>query len=80
LVDNWKDFFTTIPIINQYPLLPDYLGKVTPEDLKQFMKQSAAEGKIPKYSVPEKYVFTDSIPKTGVGKLNKKVLRKDYSK
>ncbi len=59
-------------------LKPDYLGKVTPEDLMQFMKQSAAEGKIPKYGVPEKYVFTDSIPKTSVGKLNKKVLRKDY--
>ncbi|MEJ2165569.1 MAG: AMP-binding protein, partial [Desulfobacterales bacterium] len=61
-------------------LKPDYLGKVTPEDLKQFMKQAAADGKIPKYGVPEKYVFTDSIPKTSVGKLDKKVLRKDYEK
>ena len=61
-------------------LKPDYLGKVTPEDLKQFMKQAASEGKIPKYGVPEKYVFTDSIPKTSVGKLNKKVLRKSYEK
>jgi fatty-acyl-CoA synthase len=61
-------------------LKPDYLGKVTPEDLKQFMKQAAAEGKIPKYGVPENYVFTDSIPKTSVGKLDKKVLRKSYEK
>jgi fatty-acyl-CoA synthase len=59
-------------------LKPDYLGKVTPEDLKQFMKQAAADGKIPKYGVPEKYVFTDSIPKTSVGKLDKKVLRKEH--
>jgi fatty-acyl-CoA synthase len=59
-------------------LKPDFQGKVTPEDLKQFMKQFAAEGKIPKYGVPEKYVLTDSIPKTSVGKLDKKVLRKDY--
>jgi len=59
-------------------LKPNYLGKVTPEDLKQFMTQFATEGKIPKYGVPEKYVFTDSIPKTSVGKLDKKVLRKEY--
>jgi fatty-acyl-CoA synthase len=59
-------------------LKPDYRDKVTTEDMKQFMKRLAIEGKIPKYGVPEKYVFTDSIPKTSVGKLNKKVLRKEY--
>ncbi len=61
-------------------LKPEYQGKVTPQELKQFMKQFATEGKIPKYGVPEKYVFMDSIPKTSVGKLDKKVLRKDYAK
>ncbi|UCD80619.1 MAG: fatty acid--CoA ligase [Desulfobacterales bacterium] len=61
-------------------LKPDFHGKVTPEELKQFMKQQAAEGKLPKYGVPEKYLFMDSIPKTSVGKLDKKVLRKDYGK
>jgi fatty-acyl-CoA synthase len=61
-------------------LKPDYQGKVTPEELKQFLMKFAEEGKIPKYGVPEKYVFTDSIPKTSVGKLDKKVLRKDYEK
>jgi fatty-acyl-CoA synthase len=61
-------------------LKPEYQGKVTPQELKQFLKQFAAEGKIPKYGVPEKYEFMDSIPKTSVGKLDKKVLRKDYAK
>ena len=61
-------------------LKPEYQGKVTPQELKQFLKQFAAEGKIPKYGVPEKFVFMDSIPKTSVGKLDKKVLRKDYAK
>ena len=61
-------------------LNPDYQGKVTPEELKQFLMKFAEEGKIPKYGVPEKYVFTDSIPKTSVGKLDKKVLRKGYNK
>ena len=61
-------------------LKPDYQGQVTPEELKQFLMKFAEEGKIPKYGVPEKYVFTDSIPKTSVGKLDKKVLRKGYNK
>ena len=61
-------------------LKPEYQGKVTPQELKQFLKQFAAEGKIPNYGVPEKYVFMDIIPKTSVGKLDKKVLRKIYNK
>jgi fatty-acyl-CoA synthase len=61
-------------------LKPGYQGKVAPEELKQFLMKFAEEGKIPKYGVPDKVVFTDSIPKTSVGKLDKKVLRKDYNK
>jgi len=61
-------------------LKPEFQGKVTSQELKQFLQRFAAEGKIPKYGVPEKYVFMDSIPKTSVGKLDKKVLRKDYDK
>jgi len=59
-------------------LKPEFQGKVTSRELKQFLQQFAAEGKIPKYGIPEKYVFMDSIPKTSVGKLDKKVLRKEY--
>jgi fatty-acyl-CoA synthase len=57
-----------------------YKGKTTPEDLKKFMKKFATAGKLPKYGVPERFVFTDSIPKTSVGKLNKRVLREMYKK
>jgi fatty-acyl-CoA synthase len=60
-------------------LKPDYKGTVTEEDLKKFMKQFAEEGKLPKYGVPDRYLFVDSIPKTSVGKLDKKVIRKTYS-
>ena len=59
-------------------LKPEYQGKVTPEKLREFMKQFAAKGQIPKYAIPEQYVFMDSIPKTSVGKLDKKVLRKEF--
>ncbi len=59
-------------------LKPEYKGETTAEDLKQFMEGFASAGKIPKYGIPDKYVFVDSIPKTSVGKLDKKVLRKNY--
>lgn len=59
-------------------LKPQYQGKVTEEELKEFMKQFAVKGKLPKYGVPDRYVLVDAIPKTSVGKLDKKVLRKTY--
>ena len=59
-------------------LKPGFRGKVSEEELKAFMKKGSAEGKLPKYGVPDRYVFTDAIPKTSVGKLDKKVLRKQY--
>jgi fatty-acyl-CoA synthase len=61
-------------------LKPEFKGKVDEEELKQFMKHCVGEGKLPKYGVPDRYVFLDNIPKTSVGKLDKKVLRKHYNK
>lgn len=60
-------------------LKPDYRGKVTADEFRQFMKKFAEEGKLPKYGVPDRYEFVDQIPKTSVGKLDKKELRKLYS-
>jgi fatty-acyl-CoA synthase len=59
-------------------LKPDYRGKVALEDLRAHMKKFAEKGKLPKYSIPEKFVFVDNIPKTSVGKLDKKELRRLY--
>jgi fatty-acyl-CoA synthase len=60
-------------------LKPEYEGKITGEALKQFMQKFAEAGSLPKYGVPDRYVFIDSLPKTSVGKLDKKVLRKTYN-
>ena len=59
-------------------LKPEFEGKVSEEELKAFMKKGSEEGKLPKYGVPDRYVFTGAIPKTSVGKLDKKILRKQY--
>jgi fatty-acyl-CoA synthase len=61
-------------------LKPEYKDKVSAEDLMQFMKKFADEGKLPKYAVPDRYEFVEQIPKTSVGKLDKKALRKSFDK
>jgi fatty-acyl-CoA synthase len=59
-------------------LKPEYREKITTDDLKEHMKKFAEKGKLPKYGVPDKFEFVDTIPKTSVGKLDKKNLRKIY--
>lgn len=59
-------------------LRPEYRDKVTGEELKQFMKKFAEGGKLPKYGVPDRFIMVEAIPKTSVGKLDKKVIRKQY--
>jgi fatty-acyl-CoA synthase len=60
-------------------LKPDYKGKVSSDDLVQFMKKCSDEGKIPKYGVPDRFEFVDEIPKTSVGKINKIALREKFA-
>ncbi len=61
-------------------LKPEFQGKVGAEYLKQYLQKYAQEGKLPKYAVPDRYELVDVIPKTSVGKLDKKVLRQTYQK
>jgi len=37
------------------------------------------EGKIAKWWLPERWAFVDEVPKTSVGKFDKKVLRRRYA-
>jgi fatty-acyl-CoA synthase len=48
--------------------------EVTVSELKQFLSD-----KIAKWWMPERWAFIDEVPKTSVGKFDKKVLRADYS-
>ncbi len=62
-------------------LKPQFRGDgVTEEVLKEFMKTCASQGMIPKYAIPERYVITEVIPKTSVGKIDKKLIRTMYAK
>jgi fatty-acyl-CoA synthase len=61
-------------------LKPQFRGNgVNEAVLKDFMKICASQGRIPKYAIPEKYVITEEIPKTSVGKIDKKLIRTMYS-
>jgi len=56
----------------------DYKGKVSEAELKEHMAQYVEEGKILKWWIPERFIFVDEIPRTSVGKFDKKAIRATY--
>jgi fatty-acyl-CoA synthase len=55
-------------------LKPDFAGKVKEEEILSFL-----DGKMAKWMLPDKIIFIQEIPKTSVGKFNKKELRNLYT-
>ncbi|WP_230657730.1 fatty acid--CoA ligase [Psychrobacter sp. I-STPA10] len=49
------------------------------KDIKAIAEQAAQKGMIPKYGVPEQYIFVDEMPKTSVGKHDKKAMREQFA-
>jgi len=47
---------------------------VTPDELADYL-----EGKVAHWQVPERWAFIEEVPKTSVGKFDKKVIRKRYA-
>jgi plasmid stabilization system protein ParE len=54
-------------------------GDVDEADIEDQVSRQAERGLVSKYAVPERVYFVDSLPKTSVGKLNKKALRQSLS-
>lgn len=59
-------------------LKPDFQGKVDEEALKAHFERYVADGTIPKYGMPDRVQIVESIAKTSVGKLDKKLIRQQY--
>ncbi len=59
-------------------LKPEYKDKTTEEELKDFMMKFVEAGTIEKWAVPDRFVFVDELPKTSVGKIDKKAIRAQY--
>jgi fatty-acyl-CoA synthase len=51
---------------------------VTAEELREFLRGFAERGLISKYAIPEQIHVLDALPKTSVGKQDKKMLREWY--
>jgi fatty-acyl-CoA synthase len=54
---------------------PDYVGQITKEEIIDYLRPHVA-----KWWLPDDVAFVDAIPKTSVGKFDKKVLRSQYIK
>jgi fatty-acyl-CoA synthase len=48
------------------------------KEIKAHLKALADAGEISKYGIPDKILFVDKLPKTSVGKFDKKLLRERY--
>lgn len=59
-------------------LKPEHKDSIGEDGLKAFMREAATHGTIPRYAVPDTILVVDELPKTSVGKLNKKVMRTTF--
>jgi fatty-acyl-CoA synthase len=53
--------------------------ELTEKTLQSHLARFVSEGLIAKWAMPERYIFVDRLPKTSVGKIDKKELRRQYS-
>ena len=49
------------------------------ETVRAWLKDFADRGVISKWGIPERVLFVETIPKTSVGKLDKKLMRQEYA-
>jgi fatty-acyl-CoA synthase len=52
--------------------------KITAEMMRNHLMKFVSDGVIADWQVPDNYVFVEELPKTSVGKIDKKVLRSRY--
>ena len=52
--------------------------RITTEAVQEHLQKYVADGVITKWAVPEYYVFVEELPRTSVGKIDKKALRNWY--
>jgi fatty-acyl-CoA synthase len=54
---------------------PEFAGRLTAEEIMEHLTPRVA-----KWWLPDRVVFIDAVPKTSVGKFDKKVLRERFSR
>jgi fatty-acyl-CoA synthase len=58
---------------------PSHAGSITEQEIKALVARYADKGVISKWAIPNRVLFVDTIAKTSVGKIDKKVLREKYA-
>jgi fatty-acyl-CoA synthase len=51
---------------------------LTAAAVRDWIAKAARAGTLPRYAIPERVTLVDALPKTSVGKLNKRVLREQF--
>src|SRR5690606_40774061 len=54
--------------------------KLTAQELKAFLEPAVAQGHINKWAIPQQIAVVGEIPKTSVGKLDKKRIRQEIAR
>lgn len=57
----------------------DQVQTLAAEDLKKFLQQYVEQGLISKWGIPDIFLMVEQIPKTSVGKIDKKVIKKSVA-
>lgn len=57
---------------------PRTRAALSDQDIKAHLQSIAAAGRISKFGIPDRILFVDELPKTSVGKFDKKLLRQKY--
>jgi fatty-acyl-CoA synthase len=58
----------------------DATDHINEKSLEEFLLGFVEQGRITKWAIPDSYIFVEELPRTSVGKIDKKALRKEYSK
>ncbi len=59
-------------------LKKDFADSISEADIRAFCEEYVKKGALPAYAIPDKIVITESIPKTGVGKISKRQMRHEF--
>jgi fatty-acyl-CoA synthase len=54
----------------------EFATAITAGELRDFMQTFVDDGQISKWGIPDAFVLVEQIPKTSVGKIDKKVIKK----
>ncbi len=54
---------------------PEFAGKLQGDEVRRFLLRFVEDGTVSKWAIPDTIMVVDAIPKTSVGKIDKKVIR-----